>query len=284
MNFLYDAFVSFAWKDIRRARRLHEQLTELGYITWYAEKNMRGGDDMRKLLGEGLELSRYVFVIHSRHYSGAPWAERELSIATFDEVSSRTAKIVFLKFDDAPVPYDMRQKLYIDFSRDSKIALDQLVVRLDEASDGVIRGVADALLTATDINVIRSCAGRLSAIARLRSELLAVTSIAEILMKLPSNYHVTDSAAWALGDIGVWDIKEDFARAVEKTVVDCISTGNARLIDKIAFICGEMALSAKNLRLRKWALDLIKEHAASEDEKIRAPFVFTSKRITGQLD
>jgi hypothetical protein len=46
MDYRYDAFISFAWKDLARARRLHEQLSERGYVAWYAEKDARAGDSL----------------------------------------------------------------------------------------------------------------------------------------------------------------------------------------------------------------------------------------------
>lgn len=281
MNYLYDAFISFAWKDLARARRLHEQLTERGYDTWYAERNMRAGDDLPKKLWDGLERSRYVFVIHSRHYAGAPWAERELSVATSDEINSRTTKIVFLTFDEAAVPYGMRQKLHVDFRDRKTHPLERLAALLDEASGAVIGGVARAMREAREIEAIRQCAHRLSAIARRRHELAALRAVSEILLDPPQSHHVADSAAWALGDIGVWDASDEFAREIQGVVERCIAAGDKRLINHMAYICGEMARASVNAGLRRWADALVTLHAAAENADVSVPFAFTRERIDG---
>jgi len=74
MDYRYDAFISFAWKDLVRARRLHEQLSERGYVTWYAEKDTRAGDSLGPVIQKGLVKSRYVFILHTKYYDGnAGW-------------------------------------------------------------------------------------------------------------------------------------------------------------------------------------------------------------------
>jgi hypothetical protein len=283
MNFLHDAFISFAWRDLARARRLHEQLTALGYVTWYAEQNLRAGADIPTALWDALERSRYVFIVHSRHHGGAPWAERELSVATSDEVNSRLTKIVFLTFDDTAVPYGMRHKLYIDFRDAKKKPLTQLQRILDEASEGIIRGVASAMSGASDIDAIRSGAARLSAIARLRNEELVIHELRDMLLTPATPRHVSDSAAWAIGDIAVWSISDAFSVPIKETIERCISSGDSRLTAHMAYIAGEMAMAARNVGLRRWADALITAGEMSRDAELQAQFAFTRSRI-GSLE
>lgn len=279
MDYRYDAFISFVWKDLGRARRLHKQLSDRGYVTWYAEKDMRAGDHLVPTLLKGLARSRYIFVVHTKDYGDTRWAGYELSVATTDEVDSGLKKIVALKYDDAPISYGLHAKLHIDFTDRRRKPLERLTALLDEASEGVIRGVARAMREATDINEIRDCAHRLSGFARRRGERLAVRAIAEILLSQPRGYHVTDSAAWALGDIAVWAPTREFVDDVKEVVVQAIATGNPRLVDKMAYICGEMAAHATDAELRRWADDLVDRHAASDVPSIRDPFLITKERV-----
>lgn len=279
MDYRYDAFISFVWKDLGRARRLQQQLDERGYVTWYAERNMRAGDYLRSALWSGLARSRYVFILHSRHYTTARWAGHELDVAVQDEVSSGRTKIVVLKFDSTPILYGLSSKLHVDFTDRRRRPFDRLAELLDQASDGVITGVARAMSTTNNIDEIRDCAHRLSGFARRRGELLAVRCIADILRSPSAGYHVTDSAAWALGDIAVWATTSEFVREIQGVVEEAIASGNARLVDKMAYITGEMAAHAIGGELRHWATDLIERMAASDTPDVRTPFLITRERV-----
>jgi hypothetical protein len=280
MDYRYDAFISFAWKDLTRARRLHEQLTARGYITWYAEKDARAGDNLGPVIEKGLVRSRYFFILHTKYYDGnVGWVARELEWATTDEASSGEKKIVVAKYDQAPLLNRLEGKVYVDFTDRRRKPLDQLTALLDEASDGVIRGVGRAMCEATDINEIRDCAHRLSGFARRRGEHLALEVIAEILLSQPASYHVGDSAAWALGDIAVWTPTREFVEDVKKVVIQVIATGNPRLIGHMAYICGEMAAHATDRGLQQWAQEFIHLQADSIIPAVRDPFTVTIERI-----
>ena len=182
MDYRYDAFISFAWKDMVRARKLHEALTERGYITWYAEKDARAGDSLGPVIETGLTRSRYCFVLHTKNYDGnVGWVARELDWALTDEARSHLKKIVVLKLDHAPLFGRLEGRVYVDFTDRRRKPLDQITALLDEASGAVIRGVGQAMREASDINEIRDCAHRLSGFARRRREHLALDVIAEIL-------------------------------------------------------------------------------------------------------
>jgi TIR domain len=281
MSYRYDAFISFAWPDLKRARWLHNQLTAAGYVTWYAEQDLRGGSDIPKELWLGLEMSRYIFVVHSKHYTGAVWAERELSVATSDEINSKITKIVFLTYDDEPVPFGMRHKLYIDFRNRNKQPLSQLEKLLDNASSGVIRGAAAAMIGSTDIAAIRADAARLSGIARLRGESLVVDELRDMLLRPSTPRHASDSAAWAIGDIGLWALSTSLAERVKDTVEQCIASGDSRLTAHMAWIAGEVYLGACRPDMRQWADALIAKGEMSLDPDAQKDFKFTRQRIAG---
>ncbi|HEY2070421.1 MAG TPA: toll/interleukin-1 receptor domain-containing protein [Rhizomicrobium sp.] len=279
VDFEYDAFISFAWKDIGRAQRLHERLAARGYITWYAEKNLRAGDDLFHRISEGMARSRYLFVIHSGNHARGKWANRELSAVGTDEIESGLTKVVCLKYDDTELPLLLRSKLYVDFRTRKPGPFEQLCGLLDESSDAVIKGTKANFLKATDINEIRNCAHRLSAMARGRHELGALRAASEILLSVPENYNVGDSAAWVVGDVGVWMDSDEVTREIMQVVPQVVATGDARLINHMAYICGEMALQAKSGTLQAWAGDFIAAQEASPDASVREPFQFTRERI-----
>ena len=149
----------------------------------------------------------------------------------------------------------------MDFTDRRRKPLDQITALLDEASGAVIRGVGQAMREASDINEIRDCAHRLSGFARRRREHLALDVIAEILLSRPASYHVGDSAAWALGDIGVWMDTPEFVDNVKQIVPEVVAGGDPRLIGHMAWICGEMAAHAVDLGLRQWAEEFIRRNA-----------------------
>ena len=265
-----------------RARKLNEQLTGRGYVTWYAEKDARAGDGLAPIIEQGIGRSRYCFVLHTRHYDGSVgWAARELEWATASEADTNLKKIVVLKFDQAPLFHRLEDKVYVDLTDRRRKPLDQLAALLDEASDGVIRGVGRAMREATDVNEIRECAHRLSGFARRRREQLALDVIAEILLSKPTSYHVGDSAAWALGDIAAWTPGREFVENIKTIVVQVLDTGDARLIGHMAYICGEMATHAADHGLRQWAREFLRIQASSTVFAVRDPFTFTIERIRG---
>jgi hypothetical protein len=280
VNYLHDAFISFAWRDLKRARSLHEQLKARGFVTWYAEQDLRGGDDMPASLWAGLEKSRFVFVVHSKHYDGAPWAGHELSVATADEVTSKMKKIVFLTFDDAKVPYGVRQKLYIDFRDRKTRPLERLIDVMNEASEGVIRGIAAAMLTAPDLPTLRECSHRLSAIARLREEDLVLQELGNLATAASTPRHVLDSVAWAIGDIGMAEISESFAKATRDLIERCLSKGDKHITAHIAWIAGEMTMAARTPGMKAWANTLIAIGETSSNPVSRQDFIFTRTRVS----
>ncbi|MEJ1967738.1 MAG: toll/interleukin-1 receptor domain-containing protein [Rhizomicrobium sp.] len=280
MDFEYDAFISFAWKDIARARRLHERLTKRGYASWYAEKNLRLGEDLFHKISDGMARSRYLFVVHSRHHGGGAWAQRELAAVGADEIAGKMTKVICLKFDDTALPLILRSKLYVDFRSRKPDPFERICELLDQASDAVIAGTKASFLKATDVNEIRDCAHRLSSMARLRHEFGALRAASEILLSVPENYNVGDSAAWVLGDVGVWMDSKEMAQEIMQVVPQVIAAGDPRLINHMAYICGEMARQAKNERLKSWADSFIAGREASADASIREPFAATRQRIS----
>jgi hypothetical protein len=232
------------------------------------------------VIENGVAKSRYVFIIHTKCYDGnAGWAARELEWAITDEVASGLKKIVVLKYDQAPVFNLLEGRVYVYFTDRRRKPLNQLTALLDEASDGVIRGVGRAMREATDINEIRDCAHRLGGFARRRLEHLALEVIAEILLSRPASCHVGDSAAWALGDIAVWTPRGEFVEDVKKIVDQVVTAGDPCLVDHMAYICGEMAAHAIYPGLMEWAREFIERNAASATPSVRDPFVVTIERI-----
>lgn len=281
MDYRYDAFISFAWKDLNRARRLHDTLSQRGYVTWYAEKDARAGDELGPIIEAGLVKSRYFFVLHTRRYDGnAGWVARELEWATTDEARTGLKKIVVLKLDEAPLFDRLEGRVYVDFTDRRRKPLDQITALLDEASDGVIRGVGRAMREATDIDEIRDCAHRLSGFARRRREHLALEVIAEILHSKPASYHVGDSASWALGDIAVWMRTPEFVEDVKTIVGQVVAEGDPRLVGHMAYICGEMAAHAADPGLQRWADEFLRRNSGpSVPPIVREPFRVTIERI-----
>jgi len=279
MYFEYDAFISFAWKDIARARRLQERLASRGYVPWYAEKELRAGENFVRRISQDMARSRYVFMIHSRHHAGGDWAQQEMDAALADEVKSRLTKIVCLKFDDTDLPYLLLPKLYVDFRARKPDPFERLCALLDDGSDAVLKGIKANFLKATDVDEIRSCAHRLSAMARRRHEFGALRAASEILLSVPENYNVGDSAAWVMGDVGVWMDSDEMTREIVTVVPQVVASGDGRLINHMAYICGEMALQAKSQPLKAWADAFIAQQENSTDASVREPFKATRERI-----
>ena len=169
----------------------------------------------------------------------------------------------------------LASKLYIDVRLRRPDPFETLCALLDEASGFVIEGVKTAFLAATDVNEIRGHAHRLSKMARQRHEFAALKAAVDILLSVPDNYNVGDSAAWAMGDIGVWSDSREMAQEIMQALPRVIATRDARLINHMAYICGEMALQAKNPELKNWAAAAIESYVDDSNPSISAPFLAT---------
>jgi hypothetical protein len=280
MDSKYDVFLSFARGDRARARRLYAQLTELGFRCWFDEAQIQLGASVIGMIRNGLTESRIVLVLHSRRRAASEWALFEQDSALHHEVQQRTVRVVVLLLDDSPLPVDIGRKKYLRLGR-GKNALRELEQFLASISAETIRSVEATFASGHEWV---ACAHRLGDMARYRNDIEALHAVCRILEAIPQNYNVADSAAWSLGYIAIWTRDARFVTRIKATVKTCVRSGNARMIDKMAYICGEMVLNAIDPRLKTWADRLIDTQADSENEDIAQPFMLTRKRVRGLLE
>jgi hypothetical protein len=280
MDCKYDVFLSFARGDRTRARRLYTRLTERGFRCWFDEAQVQPGASVVGSIRDGLTESRIVLVLYSRYRAASPWALFEHESALHHEIQQQTIQVVLLLLDDTPLTRDLENKKYLRLGR-GKHALRELEPFLAGLSEETIRRVEVTFASGREWV---ACAHRLGDMARYRKDIGALRAVCRILEAVPQNYNVADSAAWSLGYIAIWTLDPQFVKQIKATVRACIDSGNSRMIDKMAYICGEMVLNAINRRLKTWADRLIDTMAAAADEDIAQPFALTRKRVRGLLE
>jgi hypothetical protein len=235
---------------------------------------IRAGQSIPASLGDGLARSRFLLIIHSRHHAGSRWAREELDTVRFDEVTSGENKVIVLRYDDTELPFDLRHKKWLDFHRRRKAVLEELAALIGETSGEIIRSVESAMMAGERIV---ECAHRLGDIARHRRDIGALRALGRLLRS--PNLKVVDSAAWAIGYVAIWAEAPDLLEDVRTVIADTVAEGNERRVDKIAYICGEIALDAIDPRLKEWSIALIRRCSLSDNPAVRNPFLYTRERV-----
>jgi hypothetical protein len=109
-------FISYNHKDRQFVRRLAEDLRGAGIRAWVDEYEILPGDSITEKTSQGINTSDYMLVIISKNSINSPWVSKEVSAAFRRDPSSSLQRVIPLKIDDAELPPQLADILYIDFS------------------------------------------------------------------------------------------------------------------------------------------------------------------------
>jgi hypothetical protein len=122
-------FMSHAREDRLFARKLSADLRSHGHSVWIDDAEIRIGDHIIQKIRDGLDSSDFVAAILSEASLASFWVQRELDIASTNEIDQR-GRVLPLMRQQVPLPGFLRGKKYGDFTLDDKYP-DSLAELLD---------------------------------------------------------------------------------------------------------------------------------------------------------
>ena len=98
----FDIFISHASADKSTfVRPLVVELERLGIKPWFDEQRIKAGDSIRRLILEGLNLSRMGVIVFSPNYHKRHWAQAEAD-AIYDQASRTNKRILIISHKIMP--------------------------------------------------------------------------------------------------------------------------------------------------------------------------------------
>jgi TIR domain len=108
-------FLSHSSHDKPFVRQLHEALTLRGINTFFDERDIRVGDDIRLAIERGVADSTHLIYVISSHSVKSRWVQEELSIGTIKRIGQIDYKIFPALIEKIDLPVGIQHIKYADF-------------------------------------------------------------------------------------------------------------------------------------------------------------------------
>lgn len=120
----YSCFISYSSQDEAFVQRLYNNLQSKGVRCWFAPKDMKIGDEIRRSIDQAIRLHDKVLLVLSQHSIASRWVQKEVETA-FEQESRHDKPMLFpIRLDDTvmatnqPWAADIRRMKHIgDFTR-----------------------------------------------------------------------------------------------------------------------------------------------------------------------
>jgi hypothetical protein len=135
----YTCFLSYSSRDQDFAERLYADLQSKGVRCWFAQEDMKIGDEIRPRIEESIRLYDKLLLVLSEHSLKSTWVEREV-VAAFEKEQQQDQRVLFpIRLDESVMQAteawaaDIRRRKHIgDFTRwkqhdDYQQALERLL-------------------------------------------------------------------------------------------------------------------------------------------------------------
>lgn len=134
-RFTYDVFLSHNSKDKQRVRELAEDLRAAGLRVWFDEWVLKPGDDIYLAIERGLEGTRTQVLCLSPAALGSDWVALERSTVLFRDPTNAGRRFIPLLLDDCDLPDALRRYKYVDYRRNTGVALAELLATCQSELD-----------------------------------------------------------------------------------------------------------------------------------------------------
>jgi hypothetical protein len=124
-------FLSHANADKPLVRRLAEDLKRHGVRVWLDEAEIKPGESIIAKLEEGVSEMRYLFFVASKSSVNSRWTTEELRMAMYDSIQGRKLTVIPIRIDPTPLPGFLRDKKYVDLSKNYEAGLQELLGLFD---------------------------------------------------------------------------------------------------------------------------------------------------------
>jgi TIR domain/Restriction endonuclease len=148
-------FLSFAQEDKRIAHRIAEALRTSGTRVLYDSWELAPGDSLQSRITKSIAASDYLVVLLSTHSVQSRWVQSELQATLLSEMDDRAITVIPVLVDHVTVPTSLRDRLYLDLTKNEELGIAQLQRQLSAAPDidfsllsySSFESLVDALLT-----------------------------------------------------------------------------------------------------------------------------------------
>lgn len=120
----YSCFISYSSQDEAFAQRLYNDLQGKGVRCWFAPKDMKIGDEIRRSIDQAIRLHDKVLLVLSEHSIDSRWVQKEVETAFEQEAQHDKPMLFPIRLDDTvmatnqPWAADIRRMKHIgDFTR-----------------------------------------------------------------------------------------------------------------------------------------------------------------------
>ncbi len=128
-------FLSFAQEDKRIAQRIAEALRSSGARVLDDAWELASGDSLQSRVAKSIAASDYLVVLLSTHSVQSRWVQYELQGALLSEMNDRAITVIPVLVDHVTVPSSLRDRLYLDLTKDEESGITQLLRQLSAAPD-----------------------------------------------------------------------------------------------------------------------------------------------------
>jgi hypothetical protein len=120
-------FISHSKKDRDLAIRIATDLKNNKIAVWFDEWEIFVGDSIVRKLQDGLNSCDFLSIIFTKDSINSNWVEREWQSILYKETIDKNVIIMPIKGDNCELPLILRDKLFADFSKDYKTAINKLI-------------------------------------------------------------------------------------------------------------------------------------------------------------
>jgi small GTP-binding protein len=114
-DFKFDVFLSHSLKDKDVVRTIAQRLRADGLRVWFAESEIRPGDNIPAKIEEGLENSRVLVLCMSANAFGSEWAQLEAGTFRFRDPLNKERRFIPLRLDQAPIKDSLVRFLHVSW-------------------------------------------------------------------------------------------------------------------------------------------------------------------------
>ena len=97
-------FISHAGRDVRIAKKLHDDLKNAGNDVRLDLQELKLGDDIISFMNNAIAESNVILVVYSRNTPTAIWQNLEINAAVWNNISQDGGKVIVLKYGEVALP------------------------------------------------------------------------------------------------------------------------------------------------------------------------------------
>lgn len=123
-------FISHSSRDKEFVRQLAADLRELGHHVWLDEWEIRVGDCILTKIEEGLSGADFVILVLTEHAVSSGWVEKEWKTKYWEEIQTKSKKILPILLEDCVIPSILQTKKYADFRQNQRKGFAELALAI----------------------------------------------------------------------------------------------------------------------------------------------------------